>query len=174
LNDKPAEWEGRYACVTCPLGAVNAGVQLAATASLSEALRTVCPRCLQLRTRFIGGERCVSCYNRERELRIGRNAKGRLPVLLASRLHVRPLIRVGADCVAVLIQSAPIVGLVEALVSEARYAQAPFAYARVAMRPVSPQLRAELVGGLAHKPLLLPQRRIVRRALQQLALEIAA
>jgi hypothetical protein len=35
--------------------------------------------------RMIGNRRCVSCYNRERELRFGRNAKGTAPV------NLRPL-----------------------------------------------------------------------------------
>jgi hypothetical protein len=48
----------------------------------------VCPRCGRGTMRMIGNRRCVSCYNRERELKAGRNAKGTAPV------NLRPLHRV--------------------------------------------------------------------------------
>ncbi len=43
---------------------------------------------------MIGNRRCVSCYNRERELRTGRNAKGHAPIKLRHlfRIELRYLV----------------------------------------------------------------------------------
>ena len=66
-DKRPSEWEGRFVCLTCAVGAANAGGSISVTASETEALRTICPRCQRRTLRFIGGRICVSCYNRERE-----------------------------------------------------------------------------------------------------------
>jgi hypothetical protein len=39
----------------------------------------ICSRCQKDSTRLIRGSICVGCYNREREVLIGRNAKGGVP-----------------------------------------------------------------------------------------------
>lgn len=48
---------------------------------------TICGRCHRIAPRLIRGHICVSCYNREREILLGKNAKGGKPVKL------RPLSR---------------------------------------------------------------------------------
>lgn len=65
-------------CKNCQLGAKHAG---AGEISLSP-LRgmSICARCHQGATRMIGGHLCPSCYNRELEVRKGRNAKGSKPM----------------------------------------------------------------------------------------------
>jgi hypothetical protein len=42
----------------------------------------ICPRCRRGGSRMIGGRLCVSCWNREREVKIGRNAKNTRPQLV--------------------------------------------------------------------------------------------
>jgi hypothetical protein len=72
----------RYtACRACPLGAAHSGI---ANASLSPLRGTlVCSRCHRGQMRLIRANLCVSCYNREREVMMGRNARGMVPTKLA-------------------------------------------------------------------------------------------
>ena len=93
-QDKPPGLhEARTACLTCTLGAQRAGVDVAAAeaqaraAALAEKMRHVCPRCERVTPRLIKGKLCVSCYNRDREARIGRNAKGTPPVRIIGRIR---------------------------------------------------------------------------------------
>lgn len=72
----------RYtACRSCFIGATHAGVSNASRSPISGAL--VCARCARGATRLINGHTCISCYNRERELIRGRNARGMVPTKLA-------------------------------------------------------------------------------------------
>ena len=65
-------------CRGCQIGAMHAGV---AEATLSPLYASqICARCNSGGLRLIGGHLCVSCYNREREWILGRNARGRAPV----------------------------------------------------------------------------------------------
>lgn len=66
------------ACQRCPLGALHAGVALI-THSVHYA-SDQCPRCGYGTNRMIAGRVCVNCYNREREVRAGRNGRGNAPV----------------------------------------------------------------------------------------------
>lgn len=68
------------ACRLCPIGAVHAGEVAASMSPLKGSL--TCARCHRTASRLIGGMRCVSCYNRNREALLGRNAKGTAPVKL--------------------------------------------------------------------------------------------
>lgn len=68
------------ACRLCPLGAVHAGEVAASMSPLKGSL--TCSRCHRTATRLIGKMMCVSCYNRAREVALGRNAKGTIPVKL--------------------------------------------------------------------------------------------
>jgi hypothetical protein len=72
----------RYsACRACPVGAAHSGI---ANASLSPLRGTLmCSRCQRGQMRLIRGDLCVSCYNREREVIMGRNARGMIPTKLA-------------------------------------------------------------------------------------------
>jgi len=76
------------ACRLCPTGAVHAGEVAASMSPLKGTL--TCARCHRPSARLIGGHRCVSCYNREREVLAGRNAKGTAPVKTC-RLDARHL-----------------------------------------------------------------------------------
>lgn len=64
------------ACDGCGLGAAHAGVS---EAEVPMGAGLVCARCERQATRLIGGAVCVSCYNREREFLLGKNAKGNFP-----------------------------------------------------------------------------------------------
>ncbi|MBB3017637.1 hypothetical protein FHR70_000677 [Microvirga lupini] len=65
-------------CKNCPLGAKHAGVGEISLSPLRG--MSICARCHQGTTRLIRKHLCVSCYNREREFNLGRNAKGSAPV----------------------------------------------------------------------------------------------
>lgn len=67
-------------CKLCPIGAVHAGEVAASMSPLKGAL--ICSRCHRNAMRLISGMHCVSCYNRNREKVIGKNAKGTAPVKL--------------------------------------------------------------------------------------------
>ena len=86
--DRPQPHEGRHACLACPVGAAHAGVAAPAPPAI-EALHAVCSRCRRVSGRLIQGHLCVSCYNRDREARLGRNCKGGVPRLVARLHHFR-------------------------------------------------------------------------------------
>lgn len=65
-------------CMRCPIGAVHAGEVAASMSPLKGTL--TCAACHRVAGRLIGKHVCVSCYNRRREVSIGRNAKGTAPV----------------------------------------------------------------------------------------------
>jgi hypothetical protein len=88
LRNRPEPYEGRFACLACPIGAANAGKPIIVTASATELLRMVCPRCRNPASRLIHSRLCISCYNRHREALAGKNAKGGRP-LLCDKLHVQ-------------------------------------------------------------------------------------
>jgi hypothetical protein len=68
-------------CKNCHIGACHAG-ELHANFSTIKG-RRICARCHVLATRLIHKHLCVSCYNRQREQLVGKNAKGTKPVKLA-------------------------------------------------------------------------------------------
>jgi len=71
-----------FTCRNCPIGAAHSGH----TAPNTHKFRgmTICGRCHRGATRLIGKHLCISCYNRSREIALGRNAKGTVPMNLAS------------------------------------------------------------------------------------------
>jgi len=70
------DWRDRLPhCVQCQVGAGNAGVAIGAPFEK----KSVCVRCGSGEGRMVMGRYCMSCYNREREWRIGKNAKGGEP-----------------------------------------------------------------------------------------------
>jgi hypothetical protein len=69
----------RQLCRRCPIGAAHQGVKLTHESPFRGA--SICPRCRKFTGRMIGGTRCISDYNREREFRVGKNAKGTRPTL---------------------------------------------------------------------------------------------
>jgi hypothetical protein len=75
---RDAAVEARSACYGCALGACHAGEEPARRSRIFS--WPICPRCRRLTMRrMIGNRRCINCFNREREWRIGRNSKGRPP-----------------------------------------------------------------------------------------------
>lgn len=82
-------------CKQCPLGAQHAGVDFVPPAVVVDS--KVCPRCRRSSDRLIFGRLCVSCYNRDRERKIGRNAKGAAPKRLLPLYRVHVLARVKDD-----------------------------------------------------------------------------
>lgn len=65
------------ACRGCPIGADHAGEDFIEYSGLYGS--STCPRCRNGTTRMIGGRICVSCYNRVREVAVGKNARGNAP-----------------------------------------------------------------------------------------------
>jgi len=65
-------------CKSCPIGAHHAGEGDIAQSSLCGI--PICSRCQRTGLRLIGHDICVSCWNRERECVIGKNARGRKPL----------------------------------------------------------------------------------------------
>ena len=75
------------ACADCPTGVVHSG---RATQTQPDASNRpcVCTRCgRQDVRRQVGAVLCVPCYNREKEVLRGRNAKGAYPRHIAAHLH---------------------------------------------------------------------------------------
>lgn len=74
-------------CRFCPIGAAHAGASTRGDGALFNV--RICCRCHRLSARLIRDEVCPSCYNREREAIIGRNARGGAPTKLARLYQVR-------------------------------------------------------------------------------------
>lgn len=70
----------RMTCRACPVGACHAGVPSEVASSSRFLGVSYCSRCHGDARRLIRGSICVSCYNREREVLIGKNAKGGKPI----------------------------------------------------------------------------------------------
>lgn len=64
-------------CRGCQLGAVHAGQSVPDASALRGI--AICPRCGATDKRLVSGWLCISCYNRQREMLLGRNAKGKPP-----------------------------------------------------------------------------------------------
>ncbi|MBB5463747.1 winged helix-turn-helix domain-containing protein [Paraburkholderia sp. Cpub6] len=77
-----------HTCRRCSIGAAHAG-RLDHNPSQLKGM-TICGRCHTGVPRLIGKHLCISCYNRARELRIGKNSKGTAPRKLA-RLDQRAI-----------------------------------------------------------------------------------
>ena len=79
--------------------------------------------------RLINGRLCVSCYNREREALIGKNAKGGRP-MICDVLHTERLAVIDGSGSGSVIEAGPVVGIVEAIVAMMRTATGPLAFGR--------------------------------------------
>ncbi|WP_431860191.1 hypothetical protein [Azospirillum sp.] len=94
----------------------------------ADALSCICPRCTREASRLIKGRLCVSCYNREREVERGRNAKGTTP-RLGARLH-REVLAVN-DGTAVRVEVFEhVTSRVEALITVAKRATGAVVFSR--------------------------------------------
>ncbi|MBN3770708.1 hypothetical protein [Burkholderia sp. Se-20378] len=82
-------------CCACPIGQLHSqacGRQAPAIDEHGQTFLPVqtarpCVRCGVASLRLVRKELCVGCYNRQRELKHGRNAKGGPPRRAAARLH---------------------------------------------------------------------------------------
>jgi hypothetical protein len=87
---RPGQVTCRHLCRLCPIGATHAGEAHVHRSPIFAA--DFCPRCRKGTTRrMIGGNgaaRCVSCFNREAEVKKGRDGRGNVPGL---RLNTRRL-----------------------------------------------------------------------------------
>ena len=109
----------RYRCKACPLGAIHAGETAASMSPLMGT--TTCARCHKVAPRLIRRMVCVSCYNREREILIGKNAKGTKPIKLATLAPRRIRYMAGDDPqVLALQQSADTVELMVAALRDSK------------------------------------------------------
>jgi len=81
---------------------------------------------------MIRGRLCISCYNRDREVRIGRNAKGGRP-LLTDALHPERMIVISDDGPETT-EFPAVTGLVEAMITVANSATGPIAFGRPVVR----------------------------------------
>lgn len=91
-KDKSKQGRERHPmCVRCPVGAIHAGEADRLQSRFFKS--NLCVRCFRPCARKLRGALCPSCYNRERELIAGKNARGKYPVL------ARPLKKERLGCV---------------------------------------------------------------------------
>lgn len=86
---KGQQAEAFEACRSCAIGASHAGLAHVHHSPFYGA--AICPRCEEGNTRIIGGRLCINCYNRERELLAGRNARGNRPRYVSAEAPLRSL-----------------------------------------------------------------------------------
>jgi hypothetical protein len=93
----PRIGEARMACLGCEIGAINAGVDVEAArrAVRASVIAPICARCGTAGSRLIGGETCISCYNRLREVKRGKDGRGRPPQFAAKFHSVALAVTVG-------------------------------------------------------------------------------
>lgn len=122
---KPDPCDPLLRCKACDVGAAHSGEKTVKSNPLFGS--RICSRCQRPSDRLVGGELCVSCYNRQREYRIGRNAKGTRPINHPALEMRRAL---------VLINGAPrvrefpnTVDMTEAIVSVLRHESGPVVFA---------------------------------------------
>ncbi|WP_158933017.1 hypothetical protein [Acidisphaera sp. S103] len=130
-EDRPKEWEGRFACIGCRVGAMGAGKPMPVTTEAVEAWRNVCPRCRRPAQRMIGNRFCVSCWNRNREATVMKNSKGNPPQVLLARLHSE-IVAVSDGAATRVVREESVVDLAEIIVLHARAATGALAFSRPA------------------------------------------
>lgn len=84
-------------CRDCPIGAVHAGEKIEAVELAADDWRMVCSRCLHIADRLIRGRHCISCYNRHREVKAGRDRKGNRPGLTDRLRRISVAVTAGAE-----------------------------------------------------------------------------
>lgn len=96
-GDRWAKAEPGSSCNGCIIGAQHAGEK----PTPPKPMRLPCLRCGSTEQRLIGRVVCVSCFNRQRELERGANAKGCFPLNVGRRLRFGyAIVRLeGADAV---------------------------------------------------------------------------
>ncbi len=122
------EAERYAACRGCPIGAAHAGEQHVRYSRWYKV--QVCPRCHKGGMRMIGNRLCVSCYNRDRELKVGRNGRGNKPVELMARAPRMYQVTVKIDD-ETFVYSAPSVSTQELVLQTLRTARGEISFSRV-------------------------------------------
>lgn len=129
---RPEPFEGRAACVACPVGALHAGKPQNAVSALAELLRMLCPRCGRNSDRLIWGRLCASCDARQSECHRGKNAKGSVPAL-AARLHTQRIAVASGPAPARAVTTRSVASIQEAIIHLSKSAIAPASYGRRAV-----------------------------------------
>ena len=146
-DDPPKPHEGRYACRTCEIGAANAGKPHDPFVEIRDELKRICTRCGKVSSRIICQVFCPSCYNRNREVRIGRNRKGAFPVKTAARLRMVSVVVARGDDVTVEERQAS--GVEEVILATAKTARGPMSWSSPSVTlefngvPIDPSEQAE-------------------------------
>jgi hypothetical protein len=123
------------ACRACATGAAHAG---RGRVRYSPHYRSgVCPRCGEGGRRIIGGRVCVSDYNRSREMRAGKNARGNVPIELLQRPLHRVEVLVEVDGEARRLVDRETSGLTETLIQVLRTHTGEISFAFAGHRPAS-------------------------------------
>jgi hypothetical protein len=81
-------------CRDCPIGALHAGARHVHRSRLFGA--QICPRSRRWASRLIGNRLGISAWNREREVRIGRNAKNTRPQLVLEPRRLGVIVSFGS------------------------------------------------------------------------------
>ncbi|WOL24280.1 hypothetical protein fHeYen801_070 [Yersinia phage fHe-Yen8-01] len=82
-------------CQTCPIGAYHSGEGDVTMSKLRGV--EICSRCQRVGLRLIGHDVCVSCWNRQREVLVGKNARGKKPQNHPPLLPVALNVKVGGN-----------------------------------------------------------------------------
>lgn len=88
----------RITCRSCPVGAHHAGIPQGGGSASRFVGSGTCARCQREAPRLIRRAICVCCYNREREVLRGRNAKGKRPVRCRPIQKIRMAVIIGSVC----------------------------------------------------------------------------
>jgi hypothetical protein len=80
-------------CRSCAIGAAHAGQRQIYRSPIYAA--SICRRCGNGTTRMIRGELCISCYNRQREFKVGRDRKGMVPQFRFDRRAIGVILEPG-------------------------------------------------------------------------------
>lgn len=91
--------EANAKCRSCPIGAVHAGEGDGQGSRIYGV--DLCARCNRVGMRLIHSDICVSCWNRAREVIVGKNARGRIPLNHPPISHYRITILTGNRLVVV-------------------------------------------------------------------------
>lgn len=102
--------EHLFQCKNCPIGAMHAGAGEISLSPLRGA--SVCARCEMGTARMVRKHLCVSCYNREREYILGRNAKGVPPKMHPPMHHIEIRFQAGEEVRRMALQAVSVQELV--------------------------------------------------------------
>ena len=139
---RPAPWDSLHPCLTCPTGAAHAGRPGEGCFAPAETLQGICTRCARSTSRGLSGRMvndrfCISCYNRDLEVKKGRNAKGTRP-----RLVLRDMV-LSVEDRGVVRQARhhQVLSASEAMLAEAKRARGPLTFLGALLQPAKSEWR---------------------------------